>query len=250
MCRAGRRAGRSSSRPARRVAGGLRGALGRGDLRGPAIGRAGAGVLPGRQSQPWRRSGAAPDVQILLAVMPFVGQTTAAARAAQRLHNDLVHPLVGLATLSSHANYDLAQHALDEPVGNVRVQGMQGLFDTVVQLERHRRAESGRRRPALRPERARAADRRHAGARWPTSSKRWFISEACDGFVISPSHLPGAFDDVCRSGRAAAAAARAVPSASTRARRCAATWLTDPPGPTVSDQPIVDVVAQPSLPFG
>jgi alkanesulfonate monooxygenase SsuD/methylene tetrahydromethanopterin reductase-like flavin-dependent oxidoreductase (luciferase family) len=33
---------------------------------------------------------------------------------------------VGLATLSSHANYDLAQHALDEPVGNVRVQGMQG----------------------------------------------------------------------------------------------------------------------------
>jgi FMN-dependent oxidoreductase (nitrilotriacetate monooxygenase family) len=132
--------------------------------------------------------------KILLAMMPFVGQTTAEARAAQTLHNDLVHPLVGLATLSSHANYDLSQHALDEPVADLEVQGMQGLFKMVAGMSA-----------------AEGLTLRDVGKRYGQSVlvpqivgtpddvadelERWFVAGACDGFVISPSHLPGAFDE-------------------------------------------------------
>jgi alkanesulfonate monooxygenase SsuD/methylene tetrahydromethanopterin reductase-like flavin-dependent oxidoreductase (luciferase family) len=47
------------------------------------------------------------DCKILTAVMPFIGETEAKAREKQSLHNELVHPLVGLSTLSNHTNYDL-----------------------------------------------------------------------------------------------------------------------------------------------
>jgi FMN-dependent oxidoreductase (nitrilotriacetate monooxygenase family) len=132
--------------------------------------------------------------KILLAVMPFIGETVAEAQAAQRLHNDLVHPLVGLATLSSHANYDLSQHALDEPVSNVRVQGMQGLFETVVRLSESEGLslrEVGKRYgqsvlvPQIVGTARQVADQLEA----------MFLSDACDGFVISPAHLPGAFSE-------------------------------------------------------
>ena len=130
--------------------------------------------------------------QILLAVMPFVGSTTAAAREQQQLHNDLADPLVGLATLSSHANYDLSAHALDEPVENVRVQGMQGLFETVVRLSETegltlrdvgKRYAQGVLVPQLVGTPTEVADQ----------LEDLFTSGTCDGFVISPSHLPGAF---------------------------------------------------------
>jgi FMN-dependent oxidoreductase (nitrilotriacetate monooxygenase family) len=132
--------------------------------------------------------------KILLAVMPFVGESAAQACERQRLHNELVSPLVGLATLSSHANYDLAQHPLDEPVGSVRVEGMQGLFGTVVSLSQRgglSLREIGQRYgqsvlvPQLVGTAAEVADQLEA----------LFVDRACDGFVITPSHLPGAFSD-------------------------------------------------------
>jgi FMN-dependent oxidoreductase (nitrilotriacetate monooxygenase family) len=130
--------------------------------------------------------------KILLAVMPFVGQTSAHARERQQLHNELVDPRVGLATLSSHANYDLSRHPLDEPLEPVQVQGMQGLFGTVLSLSRVQGLtlrEIGKRYgqsvlvPQLVGTASQVADQLEA----------LFAAEACDGFVISPSHLPGAF---------------------------------------------------------
>lgn len=132
--------------------------------------------------------------KLLLSVMPFVGRTPADAQEAQRVHNDLVHPLVGLATLSSHANYDLARHALDDPVENVHVEGMQGLFDTVVGLSESEGLslrDVGRLYgqsvlvPQIVGTASQVADQLEA----------LFLTDACDGFVISPSHLPGAFED-------------------------------------------------------
>jgi FMN-dependent oxidoreductase (nitrilotriacetate monooxygenase family) len=130
--------------------------------------------------------------KILLAVMPFVGETTADARERQRIHNELVDPLVGLATLSSHANYDLASHPLDEPLAPVQVQGMQGLFASVVHLSQTegltlrqigKRYGQGVLVPQLVGTAAEVADQLEA----------LFVDRACDGFVISPSHVPGAF---------------------------------------------------------
>ncbi|HEY2594376.1 MAG TPA: LLM class flavin-dependent oxidoreductase [Chloroflexota bacterium] len=130
--------------------------------------------------------------KILLAVMPFVGETTAHARERQHLHNELVDPHVGLATLSSHANYDLSRLPLDEPLQPVQVQGMQGLFSTVLGLSRSEGLtlrEIGKRygQSVLVPQLV------GTGSEVADQLEALFVERACDGFVISPSHLPGAF---------------------------------------------------------
>jgi FMN-dependent oxidoreductase (nitrilotriacetate monooxygenase family) len=132
--------------------------------------------------------------RILLAVMPFVGETESQAREQQALHNDLVHPLVGLSTLSSHMNYDFSRHRLEDSVGDVPVQGMQGLFAAVrafSETEGLTLGEVGELygRGVLVPQivgtPASVADQ----------METLFREAACDGFMISPSHLPGAFEE-------------------------------------------------------
>jgi FMN-dependent oxidoreductase (nitrilotriacetate monooxygenase family) len=130
--------------------------------------------------------------RILLAVMPFIGRTAAEAQEKRDLHNSLVQPLVGLSTLSSHMNYDFSQHQLDEPIGNIQVQGMQGLFATIRAFSD---AEGLTLRalgelygrsvlvPQLTGTPADIADQLEA----------LFREDACDGFMISPSYVPGAF---------------------------------------------------------
>ena len=134
------------------------------------------------------------DCKILTAVMPFIGETEAIAQAKQALHNELVHPLVGLSTLANHTNYDFSQHSLDALVEKVNIQGMQGIFDTVIELSQ---AESltlgdiGKRYgasvlvPQIVGTPKLVADQLEA----------MFHAEACDGFVISPAYLPGAFSE-------------------------------------------------------
>lgn len=76
------------------------------------------------------------DCKILVAFMPFVGRTEAEAIAKRDRHNELVHPLVGLSTLSNHANYDFSHHALDAPFEVSDVRGTQGLMATVLGIAR------------------------------------------------------------------------------------------------------------------
>jgi FMN-dependent oxidoreductase (nitrilotriacetate monooxygenase family) len=132
--------------------------------------------------------------RVLMAVMPFAGETDAVAREKQARHNDLVHPLVGLSTLSSHMNYDFSQHRLDEPVGNVQVQGMQGLFAAIRTFSEATGLTLGEvgelyGRGVLVPQIA------GTPAHIADQLEALFKEEACDGFMISPSHLPGAFEE-------------------------------------------------------
>jgi FMN-dependent oxidoreductase (nitrilotriacetate monooxygenase family) len=137
--------------------------------------------------------GRAPEAcAILSAVMPFVGETETIARDKQAFHNELVHPLVGLSTLSSHANYDLAQHALDEPLRGAPVQGMQGLFESVVTFGAAQGltlGDLGRLygQSVLVPQVAGTA------SQVADYLEGAFLERACDGFVISPAYLPGSF---------------------------------------------------------
>ena len=132
--------------------------------------------------------------RVLLAVMPFVARTEAEAVEQQALHNSLVQPLVGLSTLSSHMGYDFSQHPLDEPLGAVPVQGMQGLFAAVRAFgagegltlraigELYGRSVLV---PQVAGTPAQVADRLEA----------LFLERACDGFMISPAYLPGSFEE-------------------------------------------------------
>lgn len=64
----------------------------------------------------------------LIAVMPFVGRTREEAFEKRDRANALVDPLVGLSTLSAHANVDLSQLDLDAPVEQLRSTGTQSLI--------------------------------------------------------------------------------------------------------------------------
>lgn len=130
--------------------------------------------------------------KILPAVMPFIGETEAVALDKQALHNELVHPLVGLSTLSSHANYDFSQHSLDEPIATIESRGTKGLLQAVLQLSQEQQltlSEIGKLygRSVLAPQivgtPVQIADQLEA----------LFRDGVCDGFVISPAYLPGTF---------------------------------------------------------
>ncbi len=134
------------------------------------------------------------DCKILTAIMPFVGETYAIALTKQSLHNELVHPLVGLSTLSNHTNYDFSQHALDEPVEKLEIPGMRGMFDLVLKLSQEEGLTLGDIGklygasvlvPQLVGTPEQVADQ----------LETMFQAEACDGFVISPAYLPGAFKE-------------------------------------------------------
>lgn len=134
------------------------------------------------------------DIRILSAVMPFVGQSRQHARELQEQANALADPLVGLSTLSSHMNVDFSGFALDAPLGDVQVSGIQGLFKLLRDISAERQltlADAGRlyAQGVLTPQIAgTAAD----VADWLQSI---IAANGADGFVISPSHLPHGFDD-------------------------------------------------------
>ncbi len=132
------------------------------------------------------------DCKILPAVMPFIGVTEAEALDKQAIHNELVHPLVGLSTLSSHANYDFSQHSLDEPIENIESRGTKGLLQAVLQLTQTQKLTLGEigklyGRSVLAPQVVGTA------TQIADQLEALFRDQVCDGFVISPAYLPGTF---------------------------------------------------------
>lgn len=134
------------------------------------------------------------DVKLLAGVMPFVGRTEEEARAKLEQHNSLVHPLVGLSTMSSHMNFDFSKLPLDAPLEQIQVQGMQGMLAAVRSLADGKSMtlrEIGQRYgesvvvPQIVGTPSQVADQLEA----------LFINGACDGFMVSPAYLPGGFDD-------------------------------------------------------
>jgi len=134
------------------------------------------------------------EVNILVGVMPFVGRSRAEANERMAEHNELVHPLVGLSTMSSHMNVDFSQLPLDAPLADLNVQGMQGMLAAVKSLSADGSMtlrEIGRRYgqsvvvPQIAGTAAELADQLEA----------LFNDRAADGFMVSPAHLPHGFDD-------------------------------------------------------
>lgn len=133
------------------------------------------------------------ECKILPAVMPFVGETEAIALEKQDFHNELVHPLAGLLTMSSHLNLDLSQHPLDEPIQKIDIPSSRGLYDLARKMsdEGMTLQEIGKRygRSILVPQVV------GTPAQVAEQLETWFLEEAGDGFVISPAYLPGAFEE-------------------------------------------------------
>ncbi|MEH2462749.1 LLM class flavin-dependent oxidoreductase [Nostoc sp.] len=135
------------------------------------------------------------DCKILPAVVPFIGETESIAREKQALHHELVHPLVGLASLSNALNYDLSEFPLDKPLSELEFrEGGQSMYDQILKLSQDQGLTLGE------------IGKRYGQSRLvlqivgnPTQIadqlQAIFQDEGADGFVISPAYIPGAFED-------------------------------------------------------
>jgi len=142
-----------------------------------------------------REAGRSPEnCKVLGAIMPFIGASQAEAVEKQERHNALVHPLVGLSTLSAHANVDLSGYDLDAPVSEIKSTGSQGNIAAVTKIAKDQNLSLKQigqiyGRSVMVPQMA-GTPRQVADELCDM-----FHAEACDGFVLSPAFLPDSFED-------------------------------------------------------
>ena len=139
------------------------------------------------------------ECAILPSVDPIIGETESIARERQAYVNELVHPEVGLALVSTHIGVDLSRLDLDKPIDDLDIpQGAQGSLDVIMQGTR-----------------AEGLSLREAARRFATSElcpqvvgtpssvadqlQDLFESRACDGFILTPTVFPGTWEQFVRS---------------------------------------------------
>jgi FMN-dependent oxidoreductase (nitrilotriacetate monooxygenase family) len=130
----------------------------------------------------------------LTAIMPFVGRTREEAEEKRDLANALVNPLVGLSTLSAHANVDLSKLDLDAPVGQIQSTGTQSLIAMASRIAKDESLslrEIGLRygQSVLVPQICGTAQQ------IADELADIFTSGDADGFVVSPAFLPDSFSE-------------------------------------------------------
>jgi FMN-dependent oxidoreductase (nitrilotriacetate monooxygenase family) len=136
----------------------------------------------------------ADDLKILPALRPVVGRTAAEAQAKFDQLQQLLDPLVGLARLSQTFG-DLSGYPLDGPVPLEEL-GPAELRSTSVELVQRVRRQN----PTIRELYKDVAGRGGfcligTAAEIADVMQDWFDNDACDGFNITPTHLPGGCAD-------------------------------------------------------
>jgi FMN-dependent oxidoreductase (nitrilotriacetate monooxygenase family) len=134
------------------------------------------------------------DLKILPALRPVVGRTVTEARAKYDQLQELLDPLVGLARLNQTFG-DLSNYPLDGPVP-IDMLGPAELRSISTQLlERTKRQN-----PTIRELYQEVAGMGGFCLIGTPSEiadvmQDWFENDACDGFNITPTHLPGGCED-------------------------------------------------------
>jgi FMN-dependent oxidoreductase (nitrilotriacetate monooxygenase family) len=127
------------------------------------------------------------------------GSRAEAEEQEQLLLNDLVDPMASLTLLSELMNHDFSDMSLDDPITDELVESVSGIRGLVRNLRQHIGDDitlgdlAGHRATLLQGPRfvgtaTDVADQMH----------EWFEGDACDGFVIAATHVPGAYEDVVR----------------------------------------------------
>jgi FMN-dependent oxidoreductase (nitrilotriacetate monooxygenase family) len=141
-------------------------------------------------------------VRITPAAYVVTGETKAMAEDKAAYIDRLADPLDTLVLLSEVLNFDFASRGLDEPFSDAdlaSISGLQAIRDRVVQ-------QSGKRNPTARDfidVSGRGRLRELAlfvgdPVRVADGLEEWFTGEACDGFVLAATHMPGAYEDFVR----------------------------------------------------
>ena len=140
-------------------------------------------------------------VKMLPMVYTVVGESAAHAEEREQLFlNDLVDPTASLTLLSELMNYDFSGLALDAPITDELIASVSGIRGLVENLRRHIGGDTvtvadlaGHRATLLQGPRFVGT-----GNAIADQMEEWFDEEACDGFVVAATHVPGAYEDVVR----------------------------------------------------
>jgi FMN-dependent oxidoreductase (nitrilotriacetate monooxygenase family) len=134
------------------------------------------------------------DLKILPALRPVVGRTQAEAQAKLDQLQDLLDPLVGLARLTTFFG-DLSPYPIDGPVplDALGPQEIRSMSQTMLARVRDEK-------PTIRELYREVAATVGLGVvgtpvQIADLMEEWLEKDACDGFNITPTHLPGGCDD-------------------------------------------------------
>ena len=145
-------------------------------------------------------AGRDPDsVRVAPAVYVVVDETPEKAQQKLEQIESLANQVDSLTLLSEVFNYDFSRHPVDEPLSDgilASMTGLRGFLDRVVELSGTKNPSvndfikwSGRgtlhELPLFTGTPAQVADQMDS----------WFQAEACDGFVLAATHMPGAYRD-------------------------------------------------------
>lgn len=142
-------------------------------------------------------AGRAPDqCKILPGLLTIVGRTSEQAREKLALLTEYIEPGSAMKTMSQRLGHDMSQFPLDEPLPDLppSTHGVQ-TFAKVMYTKAQREGLTLREVHDIF-----ALSRGYmlvSGT--PTTvadvMEEWFVSEASDGFMLTPAYFPGAFDD-------------------------------------------------------
>ena len=153
---------------------------------------------------PHRRVAAAIPASVKMLPMAYtvVGESTAHAEEREQVFlNDLVDPMASLTLLSELMNYDFSRHGArrrrSPTSSSSRCPASEGWCRTCASTSA---TTCHPRRPRRPPRHAAAGPplRRHRRPMSPTRWRSGSHTDACDGFVIAATHVPGAYEDVVR----------------------------------------------------
>jgi FMN-dependent oxidoreductase (nitrilotriacetate monooxygenase family) len=140
------------------------------------------------------------SVRMLPMAYTVIGESRAHAEEREQLFlHELVDPQASLTLLSELMNYDFSGLALDAPITDELVESVSGIRGLVQNLRQHIGGTvtlgdlAGHRATLLQGPRFVGTGREVAD-----QMEEWFAGDACDGFVIAATHVPGAYEDVVR----------------------------------------------------
>ncbi|MBN8873944.1 MAG: LLM class flavin-dependent oxidoreductase [Rhodospirillales bacterium] len=139
------------------------------------------------------------ECAILPSLDPIIGETESIARERQAYMNSLVDTELGLAVMSGHLGADFSRFPLDQPITELDLDpAVAGSMDVIVQgtkaanltlAEAARHFATSELTPQIVGTPESVADQ----------LQDMFESEACDGFIITPTVFPGSFEQFTRS---------------------------------------------------